>query len=91
VGTAQYAQNQPYAAAITPDGKADCETGQRGWLERNAKGLDGKYRANLNPRTPGAQGPTFSGAPRVPTGQTYTAVPETSLYTEIGESEGGGK
>ena len=59
-GTPQYAQNQPYAAAITPDGRADCETGQRGWLERNAGGLDAKYRVNLNPRTPGAQGPTFS-------------------------------
>ncbi len=61
-GNAQFAQNQPYAAAITPDGRADCETGQRGWLERNAGGLDSKYRVNLNPRTPGAQGPTFTGA-----------------------------
>ena len=60
-GAPQYAQNQPYAAAITPDGRADCETGQRGWLERNAGGLDAKYRVNLNPRTPGAQGPTFMG------------------------------
>ena len=71
-GNAQFAQNQPYAAAITPDGQADCETGQRGWLERNAGGLDAKYRVNLNPRTPGAQGPTFKGAPRVPAGQTFT-------------------
>ena len=31
-GAQQFAQNQPYAAAITPDGRADCETGQRGWL-----------------------------------------------------------
>jgi virulence factor Mce-like protein len=90
-GTAQYAQNQPYAAAITPDGKADCETGQRGWLERNAAGLDPKYRVNLNPRTPGAQGPTFTGLPEVPKGQTYTAIPETSLYTNIGASEAGGR
>jgi virulence factor Mce-like protein len=90
-GTQQFAQNQPYAAAITPNGKADCETGQRGWLERNAKGLDPQYRVNLNPRTPGAQGPTFSGLPQVPQGQTFTAVPETGLYTNIGESEAGGR
>jgi virulence factor Mce-like protein len=91
VGTQQFAQNQPYAAAITPDGKADCETGQRGWLERNAGGLDKQYRVNLNPRTPGAQGPTFTGLPQVPAGETYTAVPETSDYTRIAPSEAGGK
>jgi virulence factor Mce-like protein len=86
-GIAQFAQNQPYAAAITPDGKADCETGQRGWLERNAGGLDAKYRVNLNPRTPGAQGPTFTGAPQVPAGQTYAASPQTSDYLRIAPSE----
>jgi virulence factor Mce-like protein len=90
-GTPQYAQNQPYAAAVTPEGKADCETGQRGWLERNARGLDPQYRVNLDPRTPGAQGPTFSGLPQVPEGQTFTATPETSLYTNLAESEAGGK
>jgi virulence factor Mce-like protein len=90
-GTQQFAQNQPYGAAITPDGRADCETGQRGWLERNAAGLDPQYRVNLNPRTPGAQGPTFTGAPRVPKGQTFTAVPETGDYTRIGASEAGGR
>jgi len=88
-GNAQYAQNQPYAAAVTPDGKADCETGQRGWLERNAGGLDPKYRVNLNPRTPGAQGPTFSGAPSVPAGQTFTATPETGPYPRLAPSESG--
>ena len=90
-GTQQFAQNQPYGAAITPDGRADCETGQRGWLERNAAGLDKKYRVNLNPRTPGAQGPTFTGAPRVPAGQTFTAIPETGDYTRIAPSEAGGR
>ena len=46
---------------------------------------------NLNPRTPGAQGPTFTGLPRVPAGQTFTAVPETSDYTRIAPSEAGGR
>jgi virulence factor Mce-like protein len=87
VGTKQYAQNQPYAAAITPDGRADCETGQRGWVERNAGGLDPKYRVSLNPRTPGVQGPTFTGLPRVPAGQTFTYAPETGEFTRLAPSE----
>jgi virulence factor Mce-like protein len=87
LGTPQFAQNQPYAAAITPDGRADCETGQRGWLERNAAGLDPQYRVNLNPRTPGAQGPTFTGAPRVPKGQTFSYAPETSDALLMAPSE----
>ena len=86
-GTQQFAQNQPYAAAIMPDGRADCETGQRGWLERNAGGLDPQYRVNLNPRTPGVQGPTFTGKARVPEGQTYTAAPETSDFLLMAPSE----
>jgi virulence factor Mce-like protein len=87
LGNAQFAQNQPYAAAITPDGRADCETGQRGWLERNAGGLDQKYRVNLTPRTPGVQGPTFKGEARVPKGQTFTYAPETSDALLLAPSE----
>jgi hypothetical protein len=88
---AQWAQNQPYARAITRRGRADCETGQRGWVERNALGLDPKYRVNLNPRTPGIQGPTFTGAPRVPAGETFTAVPQTGEFRRLGPSEVGGR
>jgi virulence factor Mce-like protein len=86
-GTKQYAQNQPYGAAITPDGRADCETGQRGWIERNAAGLDKKFRVSLNPRTPGVQGPTFTGRPRVPEGQTFTYAPETGEFSRLAPSE----
>ena len=49
--------------------------------------MDAKYRVNLNPRTPGAQGPTFVGNPRVPKGQTYAAAPETSDYLQLAPSE----
>ena len=86
-GTKQYAQNQPFGAAITPDGRADCETGQRGFLQRNTAGLDRKYNANYNPRTPGAQGPTFTGKPRVPAGQTFTYAPETGESSIVAPSE----
>ena len=53
---------QPYGAAITPDGRADCEAGQRGYLERNAALLPEELQASTTtPRTPGAQGPTLQG------------------------------
>jgi hypothetical protein len=42
---------------------------------------------NLNPRTPGAQGPTFKGSPRVPEGQTFAAAPETSDALLMAPSE----
>ena len=60
-GAQQFAQNQPYAAAITPDGRADCETGQRGWLERNAGGLDAKYQRQPQPAHARRAGPDLQG------------------------------
>ena len=88
-GNAQFLNSQPYAAAITPDGSADCEAGQRGYLERNARFQDKRLKINQDPRTPGAQGPTFTGRPRVPEGQTFTAIPETGPYADIPASESG--
>jgi len=88
-GNAQYLNAPPYAAAITPDGQADCEAGQRGFLERNDRFQDKKFRTNRDARTPGAQGPTYKGRPRVPEGQTYTSIPETGPYKEIPPSENG--
>ena len=76
-GNAAYSQDQPYGAAIAPDGRADCETGQRGFLERQARFFPEKYHVARDPRSPGLQGPTFTGRPRVPKGQTFTAEPET--------------
>jgi hypothetical protein len=90
-GNAAWAQDQPFARAITDTGAADCEAGQRGWLERNAKGMPPEYKIALDPRSPGIQGPTFTGRPRVPEGQTYTALPETSFYSNFPESEYGGR
>jgi ABC-type transporter Mla subunit MlaD len=86
-GNAAYAQDQPFPRAVTDTGEADCEAGQRGWLERNAAGLPGDYKVAVDPRSPGAQGPTFKGQPRVPKGQTFTALPETSFYSPFPMSE----
>ena len=61
-------QDQPYGAAVAPDGRADCETGQRGFVERDARFFPSKYKIARDPRSPGLQGPTFTGRPRVPRG-----------------------
>ena len=86
-GNAAYSQDQPYGAAIGPDGRADCETGQRGFLERQARFFPEKYKVARDPRSPGLQGPTFTGRPRVPEGQTFTHEPETGPYRDLPKSE----
>jgi virulence factor Mce-like protein len=88
-GAAQYAHGATYGAAVTPDGRADCETGQRGYLHRNAKNLPPKYHVDADSRSPGAAGPTFSGRERVPPGQTFTHIPQTGPYAGIPASEAG--
>jgi len=86
-GTPQYAQDQPYGAAVAPDGRADCEAGQRGFVEDQARFFPDKYKIARDPRSPGLQGPTFTGRPRVPKGQTFTAEPETGEYADMPRSE----
>jgi virulence factor Mce-like protein len=86
-GTPQYAQDQPYGAAVAADGRADCEAGQRGFVERQARFFPSKYKIARDPRSPGLQGTTFTGRPRVPKGQTFTAEPETGEYPDMPRSE----
>jgi hypothetical protein len=86
-GTPQYGQDQPYGAAIAPDGRADCEAGQRGFVERQARYFPKQYKIARDPRSPGLQGPTFTGRARVPKGETFTAEPETGPYSELAPSE----
>ena len=66
---------QAYGRAVDAEGRADCESGQRGYPRRLAEGMPAKYDVVLDPRTPGRQGPTFTGRERVPKGQTYSAEP----------------
>lgn len=66
---------QDFGAAVTESGEADCEHGQRGYPERLATGFAANLRIAVDPRTPGAQGPTFTGRPRVPAGQTFSSEP----------------
>jgi virulence factor Mce-like protein len=75
-GDAAAFHGQEYAAAVTPSGEADCESGQRGYLDRLAKGFPSNLDVVVDPRTPGAQGPTYKGRARVPEGETFSAEPD---------------
>jgi ABC-type transporter Mla subunit MlaD len=65
-----------YTAAVGHDGQADCESGQRGYLERlNTYSNDPSLRIVTDPHIPGDQGTTWTGRPRVPEGQTFSRLP----------------
>jgi ABC-type transporter Mla subunit MlaD len=84
-GNAQYMQGQGWMHAIMPDGTADCENGQRGFPFRIAKFFEPEYHIGIDPNTPGAQGPTYTGRPRVPEGQTFSRDPQTGLSSRLDE------
>jgi phospholipid/cholesterol/gamma-HCH transport system substrate-binding protein len=86
-GAPQYAQDQPYGAAVAADGRADCEAGQRGFVERQARFFPKQYKIARDAHSAGLQGTTFTGRSRVPKGQTFTAQPETGPYADMPESE----
>ena len=67
----------PYNAAIDEQGNADCENGQRGYPRRLARFSDPRLEIVTDPHIPGNQGPTYTGRPRVPEGQTFTREPES--------------
>ncbi len=66
-----------YAAAVDDAGNADCESGQRGYLERLATYYPDNYKIAVDPHIPGNQGPTFTGLAKVPPGQTFTRAPNS--------------
>ena len=65
-GDAAALHDQNYNAAVDAGGNADCESGQRGYLDRLATGYPQNLKIVLDPRTPGEQGPTYKGRARVP-------------------------
>jgi hypothetical protein len=75
-GTPAHLHNQPYGAAIDRNGNADCESGQRGYPRRLATYAPPDLQIATDPHTPGNQGPTYTGRPRVRPGQTFTRQPQ---------------
>jgi virulence factor Mce-like protein len=90
-GAPQFGHDQPYAAAVDDQGNADCEAGQRGYIQRQARFFPKNLKIARDPRTPGLQGPTFTGLAKVPPGETFTARPETGPYANLAPSESGDK
>jgi virulence factor Mce-like protein len=76
-----HAQYNP--RAVDANGNADCESGQRGYPKRLATGAPADLDIVVDPHTPGNQGPTYTGRPRVPDGQTFSAEP-TGLAAKAG-------
>ena len=66
----------PYNHAITDDGDADCESGQRGWVRRYTTAPEPEYLIQTRPDVPGVQGPTYRGRKRVLPGQTFAREPQ---------------
>jgi ABC-type transporter Mla subunit MlaD len=65
-----------YTAAVDEQGNADCESGQRGYVERAATYAPENYNIALDPHFPGNSGPTFTGRAKVPAGETFSRYPE---------------
>jgi hypothetical protein len=77
LGGNEFLHVQNYGAAIAPNGQADCEVGQRGY-PRMLNSFDPKHRTLVtDSHTPGLQGPTYRGRPRVPAGETFSRNPTT--------------
>jgi virulence factor Mce-like protein len=77
LGGNEFLHNQNYGAAINTNGTADCETGQRGFPKKLSY-FDPQHRnIAVSPHTPGSQGPTYKGRPRVPAGETFSRNPTT--------------
>ena len=77
-GAKQNLHSNLYSAAVTKDGKADCESGQRGYLEKlTTYNNDPNLKIVTDPHIPGASGTTFTGRPEIPAGQTFTRQPES--------------
>ena len=75
-GAQQFLHSNNYSAAVGSNGEADCESGQRGYVERlNAFGSP-ESKTVVDPHLPGLSGTTFTGRERVPEGQTYSREPE---------------
>jgi hypothetical protein len=85
-GGNEYAHGPTYGAAIDSQGNADCETGQRGF-PRQLNYFDPKHRLyDSDQHTPGDQGPTYTGLPRVPKGETFTRNPQIGPQTPANPS-----
>ena len=77
-----------YTAAVDHEGNADCESGQRGYLEKLTHyNTDPNIKIVTDPHIPGNSGTTLTGRPRVPEGQTFTRLPESGPRLPAGAGQ----
>ena len=75
--TPQFLHTNNYSAAVADDGDADCESGQRGYMERkHTYSKDPNLKIVVDPHIPGKSGTTFTGRARIPEGQTFDRAPQ---------------
>ena len=68
-----------YTPAVDKNGNADCESGQRGYLEKLTHyNKDPNLKIVTDPRIPGNQGTTFTGRPKVPRARRSRARPRAA-------------
>ena len=74
---AEYYHGPAYGAAVSNQGLADCETGQRGYpLKLNHLDPAGR-QLETDAHSLGTQGMNWTGLSRVPAGETFTRAPIT--------------
>ncbi len=76
LGGQAFAHGEAYGAAVTSNGVADCEVGQRGYVKK-LNYFDPQHRKfDSDAHIPGAQNSNFVGLPKVPAGETFTREPQ---------------
>jgi ABC-type transporter Mla subunit MlaD len=86
LGSKEFLHGQPYGSAITKNGRADCENGQRGYPSGRLTSAPRRFNIVTNAHTPGAQGPTYTGRARVPKGQTFQREPNVNALNDAGNA-----
>ncbi len=75
-GSPMHLHTNVYSAAVTHDGAADCESGQRGYMRKlTTYDKDENTRIVTDPHIPGRLGTHVDRPPRVPEGQTFDRLP----------------
>jgi ABC-type transporter Mla subunit MlaD len=75
--TPQFLHTNNYTAAVDNQGNADCESGQRGYMQKQATYIpDPNVKIVVDPHIPGNSGTTYTGRPKVPAGQTFDRAPK---------------
>jgi len=77
-GPRMHLHTNVYSPAVAADGRADCDSGQRGYVEKlTTYNKDPNLKIVTDPQIPGVSGTTWTGRPRIPEGQTFTRLPES--------------